>query len=229
MWAEVSPDGSLLWTSAGNDLLAYSTAELTAARAAPAGAPLHSVRRLPGAVPPTGITGATFVGDRLYVAGQDDALFQVWSIDLATGARRLEIERRLFGESEGLDTLTALGGLLHWIITPVDPQQRPPTYQGNVLLHFVPATSAGSRPRLRIATRPRRIVVGRRVRLRVRVTIGRVPAAGARVRAAGRRARTNARGIARLTVRRRHTGTMRVSATRPGATGTAKRLRVIRR
>jgi hypothetical protein len=63
----------------------------------------------------------------------------------------------------------------------------------------------------------------------VKVTIGRVPAAGARVRAAGHRTHTNARGIARLTVRRRHTGTMRVSATRPGATGTAKRLRVIRR
>lgn len=241
MWAEVSPDGSLLWTSVGNDLLAYRTADISAANAAPAAAPIHSVARLAGVVPPTGITGATFVGDRLYVAGQDDSLFQVWSIDLATGARRLEIERHYFGESEGLDTLTALGGLLHWIVTPADPQKRPPTYQGNVLIHFVPATSAGSpatpgtgaapgsRPRLRLTTRPRRIVVGRRIRLRVKVTIGRVPAAGARVRAAGRRARTNARGIARLTVRRRHTGTMRVSATRPGATGTAKRLRVIRR
>jgi hypothetical protein len=189
------------------------------------------VRRLAGAVPPTGITGATFVGDRLYVAGQDDTLFQVWSIDLTTGARRLEIERHYFGESEGLDTITALGGLLHWIVTPADPHQRPPTYQGNVLLHFVPASSAtapGTKPRLRIRTKPRRIVVGRKVRLRVTVRIGKVPAAGARVRAAGHKARTNARGIARLTVRRRHTGTMRVSATRPGAKGTAKRLRVVR-
>jgi hypothetical protein len=96
----------------------------------------------------------------------------------------------------------------------------------------VPATGAGTpgaRPRLRFTTRPKRIVVGRRVRLRVKVTIAGRPAAGARVRAAGRRARTNARGIARLTVHRRHRGTMRVSATRPGATGTSKRLRVVRR
>ena len=230
MWAEVSPDGSLLWTSAGNDLLAYSTAEITSARAAPAGAPLHAVRRLAGAVPPTGITGATFVGDRLYLAGQDDTLFQVWSVDPATGTRRLEIERHYFGESEGLDTLTARGGLLHWIVTPADPEQRPPTYQGNVLLHFVPAGQPpAAKPKLRLTTRPRRIVVGHRTRLRVTVTVAGVPAAGARVRAAGHRARTNARGIARLTVRRRHAGTLRVSATRPGATGTAKRLRVIRR
>jgi hypothetical protein len=235
MWAEVSPDGSLLWTSVGNDLLAYSTADITPARAAPAGAPLHSVRRLAGAVPPTGITGATFVGDRLYVAGQDDSLFQVWSIDLTTGARQLEIERTLFGESEGLDTLSALGGVLHWIITPADPQRRPPSYQGNVLLHFAPASATAApgggttKPKLRLRARPRRIVVGRKVRLRVEVTIAGVPAAGARVRAAGHRKRTNARGIARITVRRRHAGTMRVSATRPGARGTSKRLRVIRR
>jgi hypothetical protein len=228
MWAEISPDGSLLWTSVGNDLLAYSTAEITPARSAPAGAPLHSVRRLAGAVPPTGITGATFVGDRLYVAGQDDTLFQIWSIDLATGARRLEIERHYFGESEGLDTLRAQGGLLHWIVTPIDAQQRPPTYQSNVLLHFVPAGQAAAKPQLRLTTRPKRIVVGRRTRLRVKVTAAGAPAAGARVRAAGRRARTNARGIARLTVRRRHAGWMRVSASRPGSRGTARRLRVVR-
>jgi hypothetical protein len=139
MWAEVSPDGSLVWTSVGNDLLAYRTADITSATAAPAAAPIHSVLRLAGAVPPTGITGATFVGSRLYVAGQDDTLFQVWSIDLTTGARRLEIERHYFGESEGLDTNNALGGQLHWIVTPADPQQRPPSYPTNVLLHFKPA------------------------------------------------------------------------------------------
>ena len=48
MWAEVSPDGSLLWTSVGNDLLAYSTADITSARAAPAGA----MEALPRAAPP---------------------------------------------------------------------------------------------------------------------------------------------------------------------------------
>ncbi len=70
MWNEVSPDGSLLWTSSGDDLLAYRTADISRANAAPDHAPIHSVRRLRGAVPPSGITGATFVGDRMFVAGQ---------------------------------------------------------------------------------------------------------------------------------------------------------------
>jgi hypothetical protein len=225
MWAEVAPGGRLLWTSSGADLLAYRTADLTRADAAPAGAPIHAVRRLRGAVPPTGITGATFVGRRLYLAGQRDTLFAIWSVDLATGARRLEIERSYVGESEGIDAVPALGGLLHWIVTPFDARGRPPTFPGNVLLHFEPA----SRAHLRLAVRPRQVVVGRRVRLRVAVRIHGAPAAGARVRAAGRRARTDARGVARLTVLRRHTGTLRVSATRPGAVGTSTRLAVVRR
>jgi hypothetical protein len=230
MWAEVSPDGTLLWTSAGEDLLAYSVAEITATRAAPAGAVLRAVRRLPGAVPPTGITGAAFVGERLMLAGQDDTLFQVWSLDLATGARQLEIERQYFGESEGLDAVVALGGLLHWIVTPADPQRRKPTYDQNVLLHFMPATGGPpARPQLRLAIRPRKLVVGRRTRLRVTVTIGTAPVAGARVRAAGRRVFTNAAGVARLTVRRRHPGTMRVSASRAGATAAVVRLPVAKR
>ena len=47
MWNEVSPDGSLLWTSSGDDLLAYRTADISRANAAPGHAPIHSVRRLP--------------------------------------------------------------------------------------------------------------------------------------------------------------------------------------
>src|SRR3954469_16903548 len=69
MWAEVSPDGSLIWTSSGNDLLAYSAADVNRANAAPLGKPIKAVRRLAGAVPPSGITGATFYGGRLFVAG----------------------------------------------------------------------------------------------------------------------------------------------------------------
>src|SRR5688500_19472062 len=45
----------------------------------PGGKLLRPVRRLAGAVPPSGITGATFVDDRLYVAGADDTTYQVWS------------------------------------------------------------------------------------------------------------------------------------------------------
>src|SRR5215212_12192601 len=102
MWAEVSPDGSLIWTSAGKDLLAYSAADVRAGAG-----PIRAVRKLPGAVPEAGITGATFVGDRLFTAGSIDEAFQIWSIDLADGSRRLEVERTVVGESEGLDTFDA--------------------------------------------------------------------------------------------------------------------------
>ena len=145
MWNEVSPDGQLIWTSSGNDLLAYRTADVNPANAAPGGPVIRAVRRLPNAVPPTGITGGTFYGRRLYVAGQDGRLFQVWSIDLGTGERRLEIERTIVGESEGLDVNPALGGVLHWIIQPYN-EENIPTYgvANGTLLHFVP-----NRPRVR--------------------------------------------------------------------------------
>jgi hypothetical protein len=137
MWAEVSPDGRLLWTSAGHDLLAYRVADIRRGAGT-----LRAVRRLRGAVPPTGITGAAFYGERLMLAGQRDIDFEVWSVDLRTGHRRLEIRRGAIGESEGLDVSEGKGlpGVLHWIITPFDPLGRPPTYgQGaNALLHFVP-------------------------------------------------------------------------------------------
>jgi hypothetical protein len=147
MWNEVSPDGSLLWTSSGDDLLAYRTADISRANAAPEHGPIHSVRRLRGAVPPSGITGATFVGDRLFVAGQGGGPFRVWSIDLATGARRLEIERRIVGESEGLVTASLKGATLHWLIQPINDEQKPPTYSPDraTLLSFRP-TGASPAP-----------------------------------------------------------------------------------
>jgi hypothetical protein len=141
MWAEVSPDGQRLWTSAGRDLLAYRTADVSRRHALPGGRPIRAVRRLRGAVPPTGVTGAAFYHGRLLLAGQSGTLFEVWSVNVATGRRRLEIQRRINGESEGLDVVDALGGVLHWIVTPFDPAGRPPTYPGlqNVLLNFLPA------------------------------------------------------------------------------------------
>jgi hypothetical protein len=70
MWAESSPKGSLVWTSSGDDLLAYRSSEASAANAAPRGPALRSARRLAGAVPPTGVTGAVFWHRRLLLAGQ---------------------------------------------------------------------------------------------------------------------------------------------------------------
>ncbi|MGZ8633307.1 MAG: hypothetical protein ACXWZZ_05545, partial [Solirubrobacteraceae bacterium] len=128
MWNEVSPDGRLLWTSSGKDLLAYRTADISDAHSAPAHAAIRAVRRVKDAVPPSGITGAAFVGGRLFVAGQGGGPFRVWSIDMATGARRLEIERRIVGESEGLVTASLKGGTLSWLIQPFTDEQKPPTY-----------------------------------------------------------------------------------------------------
>src|SRR3954464_9931282 len=144
MWAEVSPDAKLVWTSSGKDLLAYSTADIKPADAAPNGPKIRPVKRLLGAVPPSGITGAAFEGERLLVAGQDGDTFQVWSIDLTTGARELQIERTIVGESEGVDTVDVLGGHLHWLIQPYN-EENIPTYgvTNGTLLHFVPAQAGG--------------------------------------------------------------------------------------
>jgi hypothetical protein len=144
MFAEVSPNGKLLWTSngglnGGHDLLAYDVSQIKPANAAPNGPLLKPVIVLPNAVPPNGITGATFFRGRLLVADQDKTLFQVWSIDLRDGSRRLEIEKQVLGESEGLDIVRVLGGTLHWLIAPQGTGGKPPTYGDfahSGLVHF---------------------------------------------------------------------------------------------
>jgi hypothetical protein len=139
MWTEASPNGKLLWTSSGSgdDLLAYDMDDITASNATPGGTPPTPVRILDGAVPPIGITGATFDKHRLLVAGGRGSLFQVWAIDLSDGSRELEIEKTVSGESEGLDMVKSLGGELHWLITPLLAGGRPPTYgPTSALVHF---------------------------------------------------------------------------------------------
>ena len=203
MWAEVSPDGRLVWTSSGRDLLAYRTAAIS--RAASAGRPLRAVARLAGAVPPSGIAGAAFYGDRLLVAGRSDAgFFEVTSIDLATGARRLEIQRPAELEPEGLDVIDAFGGVLHWIVRPLSGQD-------NVLLHFAPTTPRG---RLRLSVHSSVLPAGRRTRVRFRATHAGRPVPGAVVRVAGRWVRTGAAGTARMTLRLPRSGRLRAIATR---------------
>jgi hypothetical protein len=149
MWAETSPNGKLLWTSSGsgNDLLAYDMREITAANAAPDGPLLKPVRILPGAVPPSGITGAVFDKHRLLLAGANGTRFQVWSVDLRDGSRELEIEKTVIGESEGLDMVKLFGGELHWLITPYGNNGRPPTYGfTSALVHFEPAKKSKPKP-----------------------------------------------------------------------------------
>jgi hypothetical protein len=204
MWCEVDPAGELLWTSSGQDLIAYRTADISLANAAPSGPMIKPVRRLTGAVPPSGITGATFVDDRLYVAGADDSTYQVWSIDLATGARQLEIERQVFGESEGLAYVEALGGVLHWIITPVDSKGRPPTYGGNVLITFKARKGVRPTPVATITASKTTVKAGKRTKLTftVKRTVGTLtlPAAGAKVSFAGKTLTTDGKGRATTTV-----------------------------
>jgi hypothetical protein len=138
MWAETSPNGSLIWTSDGDDLLAYRSSEVTAANAAPNGPLLEPVRRLVGAVPPSGVTGAVFDHRRLLLAGANGNTFQVWSVNTSTGASELALEQQLCGEAEGLDIIPTLGGELHWVIAPFQPGCTP-TYGPSVsVLHFIP-------------------------------------------------------------------------------------------
>jgi hypothetical protein len=191
MWAEASPDGKLVWTSSGNDLLAYRTSDVSMAHAAPAAAPIRAARRLAGAVPPSGVTGAVFQGDRLLLSGSTDAAFQVWSVDTKSGKRRLDLELQLCGESEGLDDVAMLGGELHWLIAP-DGGGCQLTYgPTSALLHLVRQVGKEGL-RVRIA----RVQPGPVVKVRVKRR-GR-PVARAQVSLAGATAQTNRNGRATL-------------------------------
>jgi hypothetical protein len=219
MWAEVSPDGSLLWTSAGPDLIAYRTADISPLAAASGGF-IHPVRRIAGAAPPSGITGAAFWHGRLYLAGQGTGLgrrLQIWSVDLTgRSPRRLELELPVAAESEGLDVTDARGGLLHWLLSPFAPGAQAPTFGTghSELLTFVPRTEA----RLALTVTPAHPAGGRPVTLTARVTIAyagrRRTVEGARVQAGCAGARTDARGIARLRTTPGAGGSVRVTATK---------------
>ena len=228
MWVAVSPDGELLWTQSGRDLLAYRASDVNPSNAAPSGPAIKAVRRLKNGAPPSGITGAAFSNGLMYAASQDGDTFQVWSIDVATGARQLEIEREVVGEAEGVDFFTGLGGTLHWLIQPYNTHGVP-TYglANGTLLHFVPvgggATTAVGKPRrlsrIRLAVTPRRAIAGRKTRFAFRasaIVAGRREwVRGARITFAGARAVTAADGRASLTRRLRRHGTMVARATAP--------------
>jgi hypothetical protein len=223
MWAETSPDGSRVWTSSGRDLLAYSTADVSPLHAGPGAAPVHSVARLPGAVPPSGISGAVFRRGRLLLAGGDANPFQVWSLDPATGKRRLEIETSPCGESEGLHAMHVLGGDLHWLIAPFGIGCKLTYGPTSALLHFAPA---GGKARLRVSAKRLRNGAGR-VRVRVRVTRRGKPVRGARVGFAGSRAvRTTRHGYAVAVAPLRLGGRYKALARSGHSYGVSKFLRI---
>ncbi len=194
MWVEASPDGQLMWTSSGPDLLAYRSADVSLANAAPGAAPIRSVRRLAGAVPPSGVTGAAFYRGRLFLAGAQGTTYQVWSVDVSTGARRLEIELpKVEGEAEGLAQIPLLGGRLHFLVAPLASK---PSFGPTVgLVHFATGRWAGRGLTL-VASATRRTTLHPLVRVAVRHN-GK-PVEGAAVTVAGRRAKTDARGRAVL-------------------------------
>jgi hypothetical protein len=192
MWVEASPDGELLWTSSGPDLLAYRAADVNAANAAPGGPAIQSVRRLAGAVPPSGVTGAAFHRGRLLLAGAQGTTYQIWSVDLGTGGRRLEVELAgVQGEAEGLAQIPLLGARLHFLVAPLAAS---PTFGPTVgLVHFT--TGRWANRGLRVTARATN---QRSLRPRVNVTVRRRgrPVEGAVVNVAGKRAETNPRGRA---------------------------------
>jgi len=199
MWAETSPDGSLVWTSSGHDLLAYRSSDLSRDNAGPSGGVIRAVRRLSGAVPPSGATGAVFRRGRLLLAGDDGGPFQVWSVDTATGARRLEIETSLCGESEGLDIIPTLGGELHWLIGPFDAGCQLTFGPTSALLHYVP-TPAHARYGVQVTGVQVGAIPGN-VTATVRARRAGQPVRRARVGFAGATARTDKNGVATVSTR----------------------------
>ena len=139
MWNELSPDGASLYTQDGADLLRYDATQITEQNAAPLGPLLKPAQRIENAFPFGQATGATFYKGRLFVAEYSGRRFRVWRIDTTTGRQRLEIERNIAGESEGLATANVRGGVLHWQIMPVSFGSTPTYGAGRgALLSFVP-------------------------------------------------------------------------------------------
>ena len=194
MWAETSPDGSIIWTSSGDDLLAYRSSDVSAANRGPGGRVIHPIRRLPDAVPPTGVTGAAFREGRLLLAGESAGVYQVWSINTRTGGRRLEIERRICGESEGLDAVPTLNGNLHWLIAPFDPGCELTFGPTSALLHFKRAPA--HRIFQVVVTRTEVGTLPGQVRATVHATFDGHPLRGVRVSFAGGATRTGDNGFA---------------------------------
>ena len=157
----------------------------------------------------------------MFLAGQLGNVFQVWSVDVSNGQRRLEISRPAVGESEGLATFSALGGVLHWMIVPYRSEGvllngRSPSRRGR-LVHLVPA---GTFP-IEVSVTPRGGRAGgamRRFTVRARVPINGEtwPVAQATVRFAGQTVVTGNDGKATIVARLPRSGSHRVRATKKG-------------
>ena len=93
-----------------------------------------------------------------------------------------------------------------------------------------PALGSGSRQRLRVSVKPRRVRAGKRRRFRVLVRgVKKRGVRRALVRFGGKRARTGRRGRVVMKVRFRRRGIRRVRVTKPGYRAGGARVRVLRR
>jgi hypothetical protein len=115
-------------------------------------------------------------------------------VNTDTGERRLELEMRICGESEGLDVVPTLGGELHWLIAPFDPGCQLTFGPTSALLHFVP-TPAHERYQVEVTDTEVAPLPGE-VRATVHATHHCRPLRKARVTFAGETARTDKDGLA---------------------------------
>ena len=210
-----APDG-LVWTITGHDLLAYRLSDVNPQEAASNAAPLHSVRRLTG-VAPTGAGGAVVFRGRIYLSTQVGTVDEITSVDPSTGSTRVEVELPGTMEPEGLDVGSYLNGLLHWELVPGG---------GLTSTQIVDLVPKGARLRLQLSHS--RVHAGRKVALagvvRVLTSGFAIALENAQLRIAGKRARTDASGFARLVVQLTR-GLYRAEGYFPGLRTTTKRFR----
>jgi hypothetical protein len=224
MWAETSPNGKLIWTSSGDDLIAYRASQVTQANAVPSGPELEPVKTLVGAVPATGVTGAVFRHGHLLLAGESNHVYQVWAVDTKTSDRKLKLEMHICGESEGLGLFSTLGGRLHWLIAPSDSGCELTFGPTSALLHF-----RHSPGRERFHVHISEVTIGGssesselKVEVRARVTrAGGKPVRGAHARFAGGGDTTNRRGRATISTTLERPGRFAVFARKGHRYGTS--------
>ena len=220
MWFATDPAG-LLWTQYERDLIAYNLADVNPANAAPSGPPIRAVRRLPTVLPEGAAGGAVYHEGRLLIPGLIDGVNRVISVNLTTGVVETEAERPTAHEPEGMDIGPYADGLLHWAKAPGFG------LSSTELTNLVPAGS-----KLRLTLSRSRVRAARRARIvaTVRVLAGghAIPIRSVEVRLAGRRARTDARGRARLTVKLAR-GRYRAQAFFKGLTSASRTIRATSR
>jgi hypothetical protein len=193
MWVATDPSG-LLWTQINRDLLAFNLADVSPANAAPGAAPIKPVKRLTQILPEGAAGGAVYHEGRLLIPGLIDGVNRVLSVNLTTGVVETEVERATAHEPEGMDIGAYADGILHWAKAPGFG------LSSTELTNLVPKGS-----RLRLTLSRTRVKARRKARLTatVRVVVGNdaIPIRDVEVRIASRKARTDARGRAKLNVK----------------------------